>query len=47
MVILGLNINHADTSACIVINGKIEFAKVFDTYKSSEEFEKFTTQDFL
>jgi carbamoyltransferase len=26
MIILGLNINHADTSACLVINGKIEFA---------------------
>ena len=26
MIILGLNINHADTSACIVVDGKIEFA---------------------
>jgi len=23
MIILGLNINHADTSACIIVNGKI------------------------
>ena len=26
MIILGLNINHADTSACIIVNGKIEAA---------------------
>ena len=26
MIILGLNINHADTSACIIVNGKIEVA---------------------
>mgnify|MGYP002634933573 FL=1 len=23
MIILGLNINHADSSACIIVNGKI------------------------
>ena len=23
MKILGLNLNHADTSACIIVNGKI------------------------
>ena len=23
MIILGLNINHADTSACLIINGKV------------------------
>ena len=23
MIILGLNINHADTSACLIKNGKI------------------------
>ena len=26
MIILGLNINHADTSACLVIDGRIQFA---------------------
>ena len=25
-IILGLNANHADSSACILINGKLEFA---------------------
>ena len=28
-------------------NGKIEFAKVFDTFKSSSQLEQFITQDFL
>jgi carbamoyltransferase len=26
MIILGLNINHPDSSACLLINGKIEIA---------------------
>ena len=26
MIILGLNLNHADTSACIIVDGKLEAA---------------------
>tara|TARA_B100001175_G_scaffold317175_1_gene333161 strand:- start:668 stop:2401 length:1734 start_codon:yes stop_codon:yes gene_type:complete len=41
MVILGLNINHADTSACIVINGKIEFAIEEERFTRIKHYSKF------
>ena len=41
MVILGLNINHADTSACIVINGKIEFAIEEERFTRIKHYSQF------
>ncbi len=41
MVILGLNINHADTSACLVIDGKIEFAIEEERFTRIKHFSQF------
>ena len=41
MIILGLNINHADTSACLVIDGKIKFAIEEERFTRIKHFTKF------
>jgi len=41
MIILGLNINHADTSACIVVDGKIEFAIEEERFTRIKHFSEF------
>ena len=41
MVILGLNINHADSSACLVINGKIEFAIEEERFTRIKHYSQF------
>ena len=41
MIILGLNINHADTSACLVIDGKVKFAIEEERFTRIKHFTKF------
>ena len=40
MIILGLNINHADTSACLVIDGRIQFAIEEERFTRIKHFTK-------
>ena len=43
MIILGLNINHADTSACLIINGKIIAAIEEERFVRKKHYAGFPT----